>query len=167
MKSTIHHINHYPADKYWGNQLLYPLDNRPFALRSHVTSFLWKWTLYDFAFQKRLVIHILNKIIVIWFFKPAPFSWNEYVRSWSRDQNVIFKIMNYFFLNTSFALKLQGGCWKNDVVTFTAHLSVTIKRLTRYKQKLVLAAMLEGKSICPPTWRPIQIILLCWKIKVP
>ena len=30
---------------------------------------------------------------------------------------------------------------------FTAHLSVTIKRLTRYKQNLVLAAMLEGKSI--------------------
>ena len=35
---------------------------------------------------------------------------------------------------------------KDDVVTFTAHLSVTIKRLTRYKQKAVLAAMLEGKS---------------------
>ena len=34
---------------------------------------------------------------------------------------------------------------KNDVVTFTAHLSVTIKHLTRYKQKVVLAAMLEGK----------------------
>ena len=30
---------------------------------------------------------------------------------------------------------------------FTAHLSVTIKRLTRYKQKVVLAAMLEGKSM--------------------
>ena len=27
---------------------------------------------------------------------------------------------------------------------FTAHLSVTIKRLTRYNQKVVLAAMLEG-----------------------
>ena len=33
------------------------------------------------------------------------------------------------------------------MVTFTAHLSVTIKRLTRYKQKAVLAAMLEGKSM--------------------
>ena len=32
------------------------------------------------------------------------------------------------------------------MVTFTAHLSVTIKRLTSYKQKVVLAAMLEGKS---------------------
>ena len=30
---------------------------------------------------------------------------------------------------------------------FTAHLSVTIKRLTRYKQKVVLATMLEGKSM--------------------
>ena len=47
--------------------------NRPFALRGHVTSCLWKWKLYDFAFEKRSVGHILNKIIVIWFFKPAPF----------------------------------------------------------------------------------------------
>ena len=30
---------------------------------------------------------------------------------------------------------------------FTAHLNVTIKSLTRFKQKVVLAAMLEGKSI--------------------
>ena len=33
------------------------------------------------------------------------------------------------------------------MVTFIAHLNVTIKRLTRYKQKVVLAAMLEGKSM--------------------
>ena len=33
------------------------------------------------------------------------------------------------------------------VVTFTANLSVTIKHLTRYKQKVVLAAILEGKSM--------------------
>ena len=45
-----------------------------YALRGHVTSFLWKWKLYDFAFEKWLVGHILNKIIVIWFFKPVPFS---------------------------------------------------------------------------------------------
>ena len=51
--------------------------------------------------------------------------------------------MNYLFLNTNFALKLQGKCGKEnvDVVTFTAHLSEIIKRLTRYKQKVVLAAM--------------------------
>ena len=36
---------------------------------------------------------------------------------------------------------------KDDVLKFTAHLSVTIKLLTRYKQKVVLAAMLEGKSM--------------------
>ena len=60
-----------------------------------------------------------------------------------------FKIMNYLFLNTNFALKLHGKCWKDDVhvVTFTAHLSISIKRLTRYKQKVVLAAMLEAKSM--------------------
>ena len=33
------------------------------------------------------------------------------------------------------------------VVAFTAHLSVSIKRFTRYKQKVVLVAMLEGKSV--------------------
>ena len=32
-------------------------------------------------------------------------------------------------------------------IRFTVHLSVTIKRLTRYKGKVVLAAMLEGKSM--------------------
>ena len=55
--------------------------------------------------------------------------------------------MNYLYLNTNFALKLQGKCWKDDVVTFTAHLSVNMKRWTRYKQEVVLAAMLEGKSM--------------------
>ena len=55
--------------------------------------------------------------------------------------------MNYLFLKRNFALKLQGNCRKDDVVTFTAHLSVTIKRLTRYKQKVVWAAMLDGKSM--------------------
>ena len=48
--------------------------DRPFTLRGHVTSFLWKWKLYDFFFKKRLVGHIFNKIIVILFCKPAPFS---------------------------------------------------------------------------------------------
>ena len=52
-----------------------------------------------------------------------------------------------WFLKLWIALKLQGKCYKEDVVTFTAHLSVTIKRLTIYKQKVVLAAMLEGKSM--------------------
>ena len=39
--------------------------------------------------------------------------------------------MNYLFLNANFALKLHEKCSKDDVVT--THLSVTIKRLTRYK----------------------------------
>ena len=60
---------------------------------------------------------------------------------------MIFKIMNYLFLNTNFALKPQGICRKDDVVTFTTHLSVNIKCLTRYKQRVVLAAMLEDKSM--------------------
>ena len=55
--------------------------------------------------------------------------------------------MNYLFLDANFALKREGKFWKDDVVTFTAHLSVTIKRLTTYKHKVVLATMLEGKSM--------------------
>ena len=55
--------------------------------------------------------------------------------------------MNHLSLNTNFALKLQGKCWKDDVITFTAHLSVNMKRWTRYEQEVVLAAMLEGKSM--------------------
>ena len=39
--------------------------DRPFALRGHVTSFLCKRKLYDFAFKKPSVGHILNKITVI------------------------------------------------------------------------------------------------------
>ena len=27
LDSAIHRINHYPVDKYWGNQLRYPLDS--------------------------------------------------------------------------------------------------------------------------------------------
>jgi len=80
-------------------------------------------------------------------FQTRTMSKKEEVRSWSRDQTVIFKIKNYLFLSTNFALKLQGKCWKDDVVTFKAHLSVTIKRLPRYNQKVVLAGMLEGKSM--------------------
>ena len=33
------------------------------------------------------------------------------------------------------------------MVTFIAHLNVSIKHLTRYKLKVVLAAMLEGNSM--------------------
>ena len=55
--------------------------------------------------------------------------------------------MNYRFLTQKFALKLHGKCRRDDVVTFIAHLNITIKHLTRYKQKVVLAAMLEGKSM--------------------
>ena len=58
-----------------------------------------------------------------------------------------FKTMNYLFLDRNFALKLQGNYWKDDAVTFTALLSITIKPLRRYKQTVVLAAMLEGKSM--------------------
>ena len=65
-------------------------------------------------------------------------------KMWLLKYNII---MNYLLLNTNFALKLQGQGWKDDVVTFTAYLSVTIKRWTRHNQKVILAAMLKGKSM--------------------
>ena len=61
-----------------------------------------------------------------------------------------FKNKDYLFLNSNFALKLQGKCWKDEVVPLTVHLSVTnqtFNKITRYKQKVVLAAMFEGKSM--------------------
>ena len=40
----------------------------------HAASYLWKWKLYDFTFENRLVCHIFNKIIiVIWFLSPHRF----------------------------------------------------------------------------------------------
>ena len=106
--------------------------------------------LYNFAFEKRSVGHILNKIIVIGFFQTRTIflKWvSSY--SWSHDQNVIFKIMNYFFLNTNFALKPQEKSWKDDVVTFTAYLSITILQcLTSYssKHEVILSAMLANTN---------------------
>ena len=55
--------------------------------------------------------------------------------------------MNYFILIRNFALNFKIDDRKDDLVTFLAHLSVTIKRLTKYKQKVVSAAILEGKSM--------------------
>ena len=133
---------------YMGRFLCLSFTNRPFVLKGHVTTFLWKWKLW-FCLRKTISGSYPkqnNVIIVIWFFNPALFSLIESVRSWSLEENVIFKYMNYLFLNTNFALKRQGKCWKVDVVTFTAH-QLTIKRSTRYKQKVVLAVMLEGKSM--------------------
>ena len=101
---------------------------------------------------KRSCDIIFMKMKVIWFCLQKTIS-GSYLKQNNSDlvcqtwPKCYFKIMNYLFLNTNFALKVQGKCWKDDVVTFTAHLSVTIKRLTRYKQKVVLAAMLEGKSM--------------------
>ena len=58
----------------------------------------------------------------------------------------VTKTMNSHVPTQNFALKLQGKCWKDDVVTFIAHLNVTIKHLTRYKQKVVLTTMLAANT---------------------
>ena len=41
-------------------------------------------------------------------------------------------------------VKLQGKCWKDDLVMLTAHLSVTLKFLTRCEQKVVLLQFQHG-----------------------
>ena len=88
--------------------------NRPLALRGHVSSFLWKWKLHDFAFETVLVGHLLNKIIVIWFSNP---HWLKMCKS------VAGHVTKTWFLKlwiTAFWHKRQGKCWKDDVVTFIA-----------------------------------------------
>ena len=56
--------------------------------------------------------------------------------------------MNYHFLTEILHLNFKENVERMiNVVMFMAHLNVTIKHLTRYKQKVVLAAMLEGKSM--------------------
>ena len=48
---------------------------RPFCTIKRSCDIGFTWKLDEFASEKlRLVGHILNKIIVIWFFKPTPFS---------------------------------------------------------------------------------------------
>ena len=50
--------------------------NRPFVLKGHLTTVLWKRKLW-FCLRKTisgLYLKQNNVIIVIWFFKPAPFS---------------------------------------------------------------------------------------------
>ena len=125
-----------------------PQGNRPFAPRGHVTSFsfmkikvIWfclqktisgsylKRTNSDLVFQTRTIfLKWVSSQLIAW---PKCDFWNY---EWSLSKQ-------------EFSLKLQGNWWKDDVVTFSVHLKVTIKRLTRYKQKVVLAAMLEGKSM--------------------
>ena len=100
-----------------------------FCLRKTISGSYPKQNYSDFVFQ---TCNIFLKWVSSW------------LVTWP---NVILKITNYLFLNTNFALKLQGKCRKNDVVTFTAQLNVTINSSTRCKQKVVLAAMLEGKSM--------------------
>ena len=67
--------------------------------------------------------------------------------------------------NKMLHLHFKENVEKDDVVTFTAHLNVTNKRLTRHKQKVW--PLCWRSRVCPPTWWLIQIILLCWKIEVP
>ena len=124
--------------------------NRPFALSKRSCDIVFtKMKVIWFCLRKTISVSCLkqNNSDLVFQTRTTFLKINDYVSSWLRDQNVIFKIMNYLFLNKNFALKLLGKCWKDDLVTFTAHLSVTIKRITRYKEKVVLAAMLEGKSM--------------------
>ena len=57
--------------------------------------------------------------------------------------------MNYLFLNSNFALKLQGKYWKDggNVNSTSERNYQTFNKITRYEQKVVLAAMFEGKSM--------------------
>ena len=91
--------------------------NRPFALKDHVTSFVWKWKLYDFAFKKPLVGQNNSDLV---FQTPHHFLQISKFVAGHVTKCDFFKTTNYLFPNRNFALKLQGNCWKDDVVTFSA-----------------------------------------------
>ena len=52
----IHQINRYPADKYWGNRLLY---QQAICTKRSCDIIFMKMKVYDFAFEKRLVGHLV------------------------------------------------------------------------------------------------------------
>ena len=61
-------------------------------------------------YEKLPAGHILNKIIVIWFLKPAPFV----IRSCSRDQTVAFKWITSFWtqiLHLNFKENVEKMMW--------------------------------------------------------
>ena len=98
---------------------------RPFALRDHVTSLLWKWILHDFAFEKRLVGHILNKIVVIWFFQTRTIflKWvSSYLVTWRKCALSIFGIR-----------KIQTDCLTEALVTWPGDLLLAYSMLWKIK----------------------------------
>jgi len=99
---------------------------KPFALRGHMWPHFYEMKVIWFFLRKKISGSYLkqnNSDLVFsnphYFLKMSNFVAGH-----------VTKIMNYPFLNTNFALTHQGKCWKDDVVTFTAHLSITIKCIT-------------------------------------
>ena len=60
---------------------------------------------------------------------------------------MIFKIMNYLSLNTNFALKLQEKRLKRGCDNVYSTSERNYESLNKKKHEVVLAAMLEGKSM--------------------
>ena len=83
----------WPRSNQWERALLgksiqlYNNKNRPFALRSHVTSFSMKMKVIWFCVQKTISDLVFQTRTI--------FLKCQSVRSWSRVQNVIFETMNY------------------------------------------------------------------------
>ena len=59
--------------------------------------------------------------------------------------------MNYGFLTQIFHLNVKENVEKMTWVTFIAHLNVTIKHLTRYKQKVVFGRHVGGQEYALPS----------------
>ena len=101
-----------------------------FCLQKTISGSYLKQNNSDLVFQTRTILLKMSKFVAghvtkVWFLKLWITSfWTEILHL--NFKEIVEKIM---------------------VVAFTAHLSVTIERLTRYKQKEVLAAMLEGKGV--------------------
>ena len=155
------------------NTSLFPSWNLEFLIVNNLIIVIDQWAICT----KRSCDIIFMKMKVIWFCLRKTISGSYFKQNnsdlWFSNRHHFLEMSKFvaghvtkMWLNTNFALKVQVKCWKDNVVTFTAPLSVTINRLTRYKQKVVLAGLLEGKSM-PSNMAANTNHTNCWKIKVP
>ena len=93
---------------------------------------------------KRSCDIVFMKMKVTWCCLRKTISGSSFKQNYS---DLVFQIRTICLKWESPLLATFFCCWKDDVVTFIAQLNVTIKHLTRYKQNILLAAMLEGKSM--------------------
>ena len=117
--------------------------NRPFALTGHVTSFLWKWKLYDFAFEKRLTIKINVSYLELFYQTFFHGYWNYKV--WNIFSfHLNSNIQNFYFshlLNTSLSVgdldRVKFGFYRFQSFFFIVVIVISILLKTAFWQTSV------------------------------